>query len=128
MDDATTLATQPEKVNLREKLTRFDDLWSPKIVADMNDYHVKVVKVRGEFLWHTHAETDELFLVLKGCLTIRHRDGEVTLEEGELYVVPRDVEHMPVAAEECHILLLEPAGTVNTGEADGERTAEDERI
>ena len=128
MDGATTLARQPVKVNLREKLTRFDDLWSPKIVADMNDYHVKLVKVQGEFLWHTHAETDELFLVLKGRLTIRQRDGEVTLDEGELYVVPRGVEHMPVAAEECHILLLEPAGTVNTGEAGGERTAQDERI
>ena len=123
-------AGQPSmsKVNLREKLARFDDLWSPKIVADMNDYNVKVVKVQGEFLWHTHAETDELFLVLEGRLTIRQHDGEVTLEEGELYVVPRGVEHMPVAAEECHILLLEPAGTVNTGEAGGERTAEDERI
>ena len=125
------MTTQPAssvKVNLREKLARFDDLWSPKIVADMNDYHVKVVKVRGEFLWHTHEETDELFLVLKGSLTVRRRDGDVTLEEGELYVVPRGVEHMPVAAEECHILLLEPAGTVNTGDAGGERTAEDERI
>ncbi len=118
----------PDKVNLREKFGRFDDLWSPKIVADMNDYHVKVVKVRGEFLWHTHAETDELFLVLKGRLTIRRRDGEVTLEEGELYVVPRGVEHMPVAEEECHLLLLEPAGTANTGDAGGERTAQDERI
>jgi mannose-6-phosphate isomerase-like protein (cupin superfamily) len=116
------------KVNLHEKLARFDDLWSPKIVADMNDYHVKVVKVQGEFLWHTHEETDELFLVLRGSLTIRLRDGEVTLDEGELYVVPRGVEHMPVAAEECQVLLLEPAGTVNTGGAGGERTAVDERI
>jgi mannose-6-phosphate isomerase-like protein (cupin superfamily) len=116
------------KINLRDKLTRFDALWSPKIVADMNDYHVKLVKVRGEFLWHTHEETDELFLVLNGRLTIKQRDGAVTLEEGELYVVPRGVEHMPVAAEECHILLLEPAGTPNTGDAPGERTAQDERI
>ena len=116
------------KVNLRDKLSRFNDLWSPRIVADMNDYHVKVVKVRGEFLWHTHAETDELFLVLKGRLTVRRRDGDVTLEEGELYVVSRGVEHMPVAEEECHILLLEPAGTVNTGDASGERTTQDGRI
>jgi mannose-6-phosphate isomerase-like protein (cupin superfamily) len=115
------------KVNLREKLARFEDLWSPKIVADMNDYHVKLVKVQGEFLWHTHEETDELFLVLKGRLTIRQRDADVTLDEGELYVVPRGVEHMPVATEECHILLLEPAGRVNTGDAGGERTAEDEQ-
>jgi mannose-6-phosphate isomerase-like protein (cupin superfamily) len=116
------------KVNLQDKLDRFGALWSPKIVADMNDYHVKVVKVRGEFVWHTHAETDELFLVLKGRLTIKQRDGDVTLEAGELYVVPRGVEHMPVAEAECHILLLEPAGTVNTGDAIGERTTQDERI
>lgn len=116
------------KINLHDKLARFDALWSPKIVADMNDYHVKLVKVKGEFLWHTHEETDELFLVLKGRLTIKQRDGNVTLEEGELYVVPRGVEHLPVAAEECHILLMEPAGTLNTGDAVGERTAQDERI
>ena len=116
------------KVNLHDKLSRFDAHWSPKIVADMNDYHVKVVKVQGEFVWHMHDETDELFLVLKGRLTIKQRDGDVTLEEGELYVVPRGVEHMPVAADECHILLLEPAGTINTGDAGGERTAQDERI
>jgi mannose-6-phosphate isomerase-like protein (cupin superfamily) len=116
------------KVNLRDKLTRFDARWSPKIVAEMNDYHVKVVKVQGEFVWHTHDETDELFLVLKGRLTIKQRDGDVTLEEGELYVVPRGVEHMPVAENECHILLLEPAGTINTGDAGGERTAQAERI
>jgi mannose-6-phosphate isomerase-like protein (cupin superfamily) len=116
------------KINLQDKLTRFDALWSPKVVADMNDYHVKLVKVQGEFLWHTHEETDELFLVLNGCLTIKQRDGDVTLEEGELYVVPRGVEHMPVAQEECHILLLEPAATVNTGDAGGERTVQPERI
>jgi mannose-6-phosphate isomerase-like protein (cupin superfamily) len=116
------------KVNFQDKLARFDAHWSPKIVADINDYHVKVVKVQGEFVWHMHDETDELFLVLKGRLTIKQRDGDVTLEEGELYVVPRGVEHMPLAEEECHILLLEPAGTVNTGGAGGERTANDERI
>jgi mannose-6-phosphate isomerase-like protein (cupin superfamily) len=116
------------KVNLYDKLARFDAHWSPKIVADMNDYHVKVVKVQGEFIWHTHDETDELFLVLEGRLTIKQRDGDVTLEQGELYVVPRGVEHMPIAEEECHILLLEPAGTINTGDTGGERTAQDERI
>ncbi len=116
------------KVNLREKLARFDDLWSPKIVADMNDYHVKLVKVRGEFLWHQHDETDELFLVVKGRLVIKLRDREMSLGEGELFVVPRGVEHMPVAEEVAHVLLLEPAGTANTGDAGGERTAEDERI
>jgi mannose-6-phosphate isomerase-like protein (cupin superfamily) len=123
-----TTQSTPAKVNLRDKLARFDDRWSPKIVANMNDYHVKLVKVEGEFLWHTHDETDELFLVLNGRLTIKLREGDVTLDEGELFVVPRGVEHMPVAAAECHILLLEPAGTVNTGDAGGERTAQDERI
>ena len=116
------------KINLHDKLARFDALWSPKIVADTNDYHVKVVKVQGEFVWHKHAETDELFLVLKGRLMIKQRDGDATLEEGDLYVVSRGVEHMPVAENECHILLLEPAGTINTGDADGEHTAQDERI
>jgi mannose-6-phosphate isomerase-like protein (cupin superfamily) len=116
------------KINLREKLTRFDDRWQPKIVADMNDYHVKLVKIQGEFLWHTHDETDELFLVVHGRMTIKLRDGDVTLEEGDLYVVPRGVEHMPVAAEEAHVLLLEPAGTMNTGDAGGERTVQPERI
>lgn len=93
------------KINLRDKLTRFDALWSPKIVADMNDYHIKVVKVQGEFVWHTHPDTDEFFLVLMGRLTIKQRNGDVTLKEGELHVVPRGAEHMPVAEEECHILL-----------------------
>ena len=116
------------KVNLQDKLARFDAHWSPKIVADMNDYHVKVVKVQGEFVWHAHEETDELFLVLKGRLTIRQRDTDVTLEKGDLYVVPHGVEHMPVAEDECHILLLEPADTVNTGDAGGDRTAQAERI
>jgi mannose-6-phosphate isomerase-like protein (cupin superfamily) len=123
-----TTQPTPAKVNLRDALARFDDRWSPKIVADMNDYHVKLVKVEGEFLWHTHEETDELFLVVQGQLTIKLRDGDVTLEEGELFVVPRGVEHMPVAAQECHILLMEPAGTVNTGDAGGERTAQAQRI
>lgn len=116
------------KVNLREKLARFDDRWRPKIVADMNDYHVKLAKVQGEFVWHQHEETDELFLVVQGRLTIKLRDGDVSLEEGDLYVVPRGVEHMPIAEQEAHILLLEPKGTVNTGDAGGERTAQDQRI
>ncbi len=117
-----------DAINLREKLTRFDDRWSPKIVAAMNDYHVKVVKVQGEFIWHTHEETDELFLVLQGRMVIMLRDDEVALGEGDLYVVPRGVEHKPIAEQEAHILLLEPKGTVNTGDAGGERTAADERI
>jgi mannose-6-phosphate isomerase-like protein (cupin superfamily) len=112
-------------VNLAEKLAKIDDQWSPKIIAQMNDYHLKVVKVQGEFVWHSHAETDEVFLVLEGCLRIELEGGSVTLQEGELYVAPKGVVHRPVAEEECHLLLLEPAGTINTGDAGGRLTAED---
>ena len=110
-------------VNLQEKLTRFTEHWSPKIVAQMNDYHFKVVKVQGEFIWHDHPETDEVFLVLKGQLEIHFHDGKVILNEGDMFVVPKGVEHKPVAEDECHILLIEPAGTVNTGDVVSERTA-----
>jgi mannose-6-phosphate isomerase-like protein (cupin superfamily) len=110
-------------VNLKEKFSKFTDHWSPKIIARMNDYQFKVVKVQGEFVWHDHPETDEVFLVLKGKLDIHFRDGVLTLDEGEMYVVRKGVEHKPVAAKECHILLIEPAGTVNTGDIVGEKTA-----
>ena len=112
-----------QPVNLLEKLAKFNEHWSPKIIAKMNDFHIKVVKVQGEFVWHDHPETDEVFLVLKGNLEIHFRDGLVTLSEGELYVVPKGVEHKPVAGNECHILLIEPAGTVNTGDVVSEKTA-----
>lgn len=112
-----------QSINLRDKLTKFSEHWSPKIVAQMNDYHFKVVKVHGEFVWHDHPETDEVFLVLTGKLDIHFRNGIVTLNEGEMYVVPKGIEHKPVAESECHILLVEPAGTVNTGEVVSEKTA-----
>ena len=112
-----------ECVDLEQKLSLFTDLWSPKVVARMNDYEVKVVKVKGEFVWHRHAETDELFLVLRGRLRIQMRDASVDLGPGQLYVVPKGVEHCPVAHEETHALLLEPRGVVNTGDAGGELTA-----
>ena len=112
-------------INFANKLTKFSDLWSPKIVAQMNDYHFKLVKITGEFIWHDHPETDEVFIVIQGKLTIHLRDGSVELNEGEMYVVPKGVEHKPYADEECHILLIEPIGTVNTGEAGGELTTED---
>lgn len=99
------------------------DLWSPKVVARMNDDEIKLVKVRGEFVWHRHEDTDELFLVLAGHLRIQLRDGSVDLDPGQLYVVPRGVEHCPVAEKETHALLLEPRGVVNTGDAGGELTA-----
>jgi mannose-6-phosphate isomerase-like protein (cupin superfamily) len=112
-----------QAINLQEKLTLFSEYWSPRIVAQMNDYHLKVVKVQGEFIWHDHPETDEVFVVLRGQLDIHFRDGKVSLNEGEMYVVPKGVEHRPFAAEECHILLIEPAGLVNTGDVESELTA-----
>ena len=112
-----------DSINLQHKLTKFSEQWSPKIVAQMNDYHFKVAKLLGEFVWHDHPETDEVFLVLKGTLEIHFRDGNVTLKEGEMYVVPKGIEHKPVAENECHILLIEPSGTVNTGDVVSEKTA-----
>jgi len=112
------------KVNLAEKLALFRDRWSPKIIGDLNDSFVKVVKVQGEFVWHKHDSEDELFLVVAGRLTIRFRDGEVDLEPGELVIVPRGVEHLPVAAEEAHIVLVEPKTTLNTGDVVNDRTVE----
>ncbi|GAB2467689.1 cupin domain-containing protein [Streptomyces incanus] len=109
-------------MNLARKLSQFDELWAQKKVADLNDYEVKLAKLKGEFVWHTHEDTDELFLVISGRLTIQLRDGDVTLEPGELFVVPRGVEHRPVADEETAILLLEPAGVLNTGDAGGPLT------
>lgn len=108
------------KVNLEAKLAAFSEHWSPKIVAAFNGHDVMVVKAKGEFLWHSHPDTDDFFLVLKGRLTIQLRGGDVRLGPGELYVVPRGVEHRPVAEEEVHLLLIEPVGTPNTGD---ERTA-----
>jgi mannose-6-phosphate isomerase-like protein (cupin superfamily) len=112
-----------DSINLGEKLALFADHWAPKVIAELNDYQIKVVKISGEFVWHSHEETDELFLCLKGALEIELADGSVRLEEGELYVVPRGVEHRPVAREECHVLLIEPRGVVNTGDTAGELTA-----
>ncbi|MDG4786494.1 cupin domain-containing protein [Micromonospora sp. WMMD1102] len=116
------MAEFPVPVNLAERLGRFTELWAQKKVADLNDYEIKIAKVKGEFVWHRHPETDEFFLVVSGRLTIRMRDGDVVLGPGELFVVPRDVEHCPVADEETAILLVEPAGTLNTGTAGGPLT------
>jgi len=113
-----------DAINLSEKLAKFDEQWSPKIVAQMNDYHFKLAKIQGEFIWHSHPETDEVFIVIDGSMEIALRDRKVPLQAGEMYVVPRGVQHKPVAQEECHIMLIEPVGTVNTGDAGGELTAE----
>ena len=106
----------PEPVNLAERLGRFAEPWSPRIVARFNGHEVMVVKAKGELVWHSHPDTDDFFLVLQGRLTIELRDGTVRLGPGDLYVVPRGVEHRPVAEEEVHLLLIEPAGTPNTGD------------
>ena len=113
-----------QSINLREKLTLFDAHWDPKIVAELNGQHVKLVKLLGEFVWHSHENEDELFLVLAGELRIELRDREVRLCEGECVVIPRGVEHKPIAEEEVHVLLLEPATTVNTGNSPGELTVD----
>ena len=114
-----------EKVNLTEKLNLFQDYWSPKIVGELNDSHVKVVKLKGEFTWHHHEHEDELFLVIKGRLLIRLRDRDVWLQEGEFVIIPKGIEHLPVAEEEVHVLLIEPKSTLNTGNVQNERTVTD---
>jgi mannose-6-phosphate isomerase-like protein (cupin superfamily) len=111
-------------VNFAEKLAQFEDRWAPKIVAQMNDYQFKLVKIQGAFVWHSHPDTDETFIILEGDLVIELRDRRVTLAAGEMFVVPRGTEHRPVAERECKMLLIEPAGTPNTGDAGGPRTAE----
>ncbi len=119
----------PEKVNLAEKLSLFDEHWSPKVVGELNGQHVKLVKRMGPFVWHHHDEEDELFLVVKGRFRMEFRDREVWIEEGEFIVVPRGVEHRPVAEEEAHVLLFEPNSTLNTGNVRDDRTvAELDRI
>ena len=117
-----------QKVNLRHKFSLFDEHWQPKIVGELNDSYVKLAKLKGEFIWHHHEDEDELFLVVKGSLTIKLRDGDVRLEEGEFLIVPRGVEHMPVAEEEVEVLMLEPKSTRNTGNLENQRTVDAEWI
>jgi mannose-6-phosphate isomerase-like protein (cupin superfamily) len=114
----------PKVVNLAEKLSLFDDFWRPRIVGELNDCHVKLVKLKGEFVWHRHENEDELFLVIKGNLQIRLRDRSLTMGEGEFVIIPRGVEHLPVAGNEVHVLLVEPKTTVNTGDVRSGRTVE----
>ena len=117
---------QSSVINFTNKFAQFSDLWSPRIIAQMNDYHFKLAKIQGEFVWHRHPETDEVFIVIAGSLHIHLRDGFVKLNEGEMYVVPKGIEHKPTAEQECHILLIEPAGTLNTDDGGGEMTAQDQ--
>ena len=114
------------KVNLRGKFSSFSDQWAPKVIAEMNDYQFKLVKIEGEFVWHQHDDTDEAFIVIEGNMKIEFEDGLVELSEGEMYVVPKGVMHKPFAETECHVMLVEPRGVVNTGDAGGELTAEND--
>ena len=111
-------------INLKEKFT---DFWSPRVIAELNDYQFKLAKFKGEFVWHDHADTDEMFLVVEGSMSIEMADKTITLSPGEMYVVPKGVRHKPFATEECHVLLVEPRGVVNTGEAGGALTAENDK-
>ena len=113
-------------INLREKLAKFTEHWSPRVIAEMNDYQFKLAKVKGEFVWHCHSDTDEVFIVIDGEMTLEFRDKSVPLSAGEMYVVPKGVEHRPVAAQECCIMLVEPRGVVNTGDAGGSYTAQND--
>lgn len=112
-----------KKINLEEKFALFNDHWTPKIISELNDYQIKIVKVEGDFVWHDHSETDEFFLVIEGTLFIEFEDETMELNAGELYVVPKGVQHRPYALEECKVMLIEPRGVVNTGEAESDLTA-----
>lgn len=114
-----------QPINLQEKLSQFTEQWAPKIIARMNDYHFKLVKFEGDFIWHNHEDTDEVFFVIAGEMSIAFRDGSVTLTAGEMFVVPKGVEHKPYAQKGCRAMLVEPAGTRNTGATGGAMTADD---
>lgn len=115
-----------QAINFSEKLAKITDLWQPRVIAEMNDYQFKVVRIEGDFIWHDHADTDETFIVLRGRLRIDFRDGAVSIGPGEMFVVPKGVEHKPFAEKEVHLLLIEPRGVLNTGHAGGNRTAQND--
>lgn len=119
--------TDRKAINFSEKLERITDLWQPRVIAEMNDYQFKLVRIEGDFVWHDHPETDETFIVLEGVLRIDFRDGAVRIGPGEMFVVPKGVEHKPFAENEVRLLLIEPRGVLNTGHAGGDRTAENDR-
>ncbi len=115
-----------EKINFSKKYSKFTKHWSPKIIAEMNDYQFKLAKIKGEFIWHDHKHTDETFIVLEGEMTLKFRDRDIKLTKGEMFVVPKGVEHKPCAENECKILVIEPRGVINTGDKVGELTIHDE--
>tara|TARA_B100000035_G_scaffold94205_1_gene79737 strand:- start:2417 stop:2776 length:360 start_codon:yes stop_codon:yes gene_type:complete len=110
-------------INFKNKLSKFSDHWSPKVIAEMNDYQFKLVKIKGDFVWHNHEHTDETFIVLEGEMAIQFEDRTVTLNEGEMYVVKKGIEHKPYAESECKIMIIEPNGVINTGNVEGDLTA-----
>ena len=112
-----------KKINLEDKLSKFSEHWSPKVIAEMNDYQFKLVKIEGDFVWHDHPDTDEVFIVIEGTMQIEFEDRTIELREGEMLVVPKGVRHRPYAEEECKVMLVEPRGVVNTGDAEGDLTA-----
>ena len=114
-----------KKINLAEKFSLFTNHWEPKILGELNGQYVKIAKLKGEFVWHQHENEDELFSVIKGSLTIKLRDKDIILEEGEFIIIPKGVEHMPVAEEEVHVLMFEPKGTVNTGDTESDKTIDE---
>jgi mannose-6-phosphate isomerase-like protein (cupin superfamily) len=113
-------------INILEKFSKFQETYSPRVVAEMNNYQFKLVRVEGEFVWHDHPDTDEVFIVIEGDLNIEFRDGVVNLKTGEMFVIPKGVEHRPVALNECKVMLVEPKGVVNTGDVGGNLTAQDD--
>jgi len=115
-----------QAINFKEKLKKFSEYWSPRVIAELNEYQFKLVKLIGEFTWHDHKDTDEAFIVLNGSMTIQLRDGEIKLTEGEMYVVPKGIEHKPSALEECHVMIIEPRGVVNTGDVESKLRAKND--
>lgn len=115
---------EPKVINVKDKFSLFSEQWSPKIIGEMNDSYVKIAKLQGEFVWHHHEHEDEMFLIIQGRLTIRLRDRDLLVNEGEFVIIPRGVEHMPVAEKEVYLMMLEPKSTVNTGNVENERTVE----
>jgi len=114
------------QTNFQEKFTKITDQWTPRVIAEMNNNQFKIARIQGEFVWHKHEETDEVFIIIEGTMNLEFRDGSVNLQEGEMFVVPKGVEHKPVAINECKILMIEPRGTSNTGNVGGERTQEND--
>lgn len=118
------MESKMKKININDKLNTFSEYWSPKIVGDINETYVKLAKLKGEFVWHMHENEDEMFMVIKGRMVIKLRTEDITLNEGEIFIIPRGIEHMPVAEDEVHVMLFEPKTTLNTGNVKNEKTVE----